>query len=253
MILPVVVMIVAIYAVVGFVIGLSRVSQGVMGTAGPVATLIANVLLWPLFLGEVRSQPPRFPPFLESPYTVRRRVTEAPVIMNPRERFEQVIAKGVRDAESVRASLDVAESVASHFGPLIEQYLQNYRSPAVPPQLLSFYADLSARMLRYGLFTHFICFGSDNRARFRQIDPQRLYERWEEMAVRALSAFDAYSRDIQGFPDAVFRELYGLEAEATVRESGGFVEKGRIESAVRDRFATGVVFGMAVDMAAASS
>lgn len=172
--------------------------------------------------------------------------------MNPRERFEQVIAKGVRDPDLVRASLDLAESVAEYFRASTEWYLQNYCSPAIPPQLASFYAEISPRMLHYGLFTHFVCFGSDTRVRFRQVDQQRLYKRWEEMGVRALSMLDAYSKDNQGFPEAVLRELYALEAESTVRECGGsWWRRRRIESAIRDRFATGVVFGMAVDMTTA--
>ena len=170
--------------------------------------------------------------------------------MNPRERYEQVIAGGVRDADLVRRSLDLGQSVAVHFGALIDQYFQNYSSPAIPAQLGSFYLAVSPRMLTYGLFTHFICTGNNNRVRFQEVDQQRLYNRWEEMAARALSEFDVYSNENQGFPDALFWKLYALDVEPTVSNSGGWWwKRARIKSAVRDRFATGVVLGMAVDLA----
>lgn len=169
-----------------------------------------------------------------------------------RQRFEQVIAGGVRDPSLVRASLDQAESVAKHFEGLIDRYLHNYRSPSIPPQLAAFYADVSRRMILYGLFMHFICFGSNNRVKFKQLDSERLYDLWEERAVRALSKLDAYSKDNQGVPDAVFRELYALDAEPAVRQSGvWWFKRARIETAIRDRFATGIMFGIAVDIATA--
>lgn len=173
--------------------------------------------------------------------------------IKPRERYEQVIAKGVRDAAFVRANLDLAQSVADHFEALINRYLKNYRSPNVPAELGSCYVAVSPGMLMYGLFTHFICFGSDNRVRFQQVDQQHLYNRWEEMAVKALSTFDEYSKENQGVPDALFQELYALDVEPTVSNSGVWLWKRvRVKSTIRDRFATGVVLGMAVDMATAS-
>lgn len=170
--------------------------------------------------------------------------------MTPRERFQEVIRDAVRDPTSVCASLDLADSMAKHFAVLIDRYLQTYRSPTIPPMLSSFYADLSPRMLMYGLFTHFICFGSDNRSKFERLDQQNLLQIWEEMVARALSTLNDYSRNNQGFPDAMFRQLYAVEGERTARESGvWWWKRSRIEAAIRDRFATGVVLGMAIDLA----
>lgn len=169
--------------------------------------------------------------------------------MTPRERFQEVISDAVRDRASVCASLDLAERVAKHFVVLIDRYLQAYRSPSIPPTLSSFYADLSPRMLMYGLFTHFICFGNENRSKFERLDQQNLLLMWEKMATRALSILNDYSRDNQGFPDALFQQVYAVEGEQTVRESGAWwLKRKRIEVAMRDRFATGVVLGMAIYM-----
>jgi hypothetical protein len=173
--------------------------------------------------------------------------------LSARERYEQVIARGVRDAAFIHASLDLAENVAKHFARVIDAYLQYYRSPAIPPKLASSYSVVSPRMLMYGLFTHFICFGSDYRDKFQMLDEKRLWKRWNEMAVRALSIFSSYSKDHQGVPEALFLELYALDAEPSVRDSGVWWGKRmRIQSAIRDRFATGVVLGMAVDMMTAN-
>lgn len=172
--------------------------------------------------------------------------------MTPRERFEKVIGEAVRDPASVSASLELADSVAKHFAMLIERYLEAYRSPSIPPRLASFYANVSPNMLMYGLFTHFICFGSHHRGKFQHLDEGHLYELWEEEAATALSTLDAYSKGNRGLPDAFFRALYAIEAEPIVRESGGWWwKRARIQGAIRDRFATGVVLGMAVDMATA--
>jgi hypothetical protein len=38
---------VGLYLLVGFFIAVGRISNGVMGTRGPLATLIAVTLLWP--------------------------------------------------------------------------------------------------------------------------------------------------------------------------------------------------------------
>jgi hypothetical protein len=109
--------------------------------------------------------------------------------MTPREQFDEVIAKGVRDRDSVAESLDLGEEVLRHFEALIDRYLESYRSSAVPEELDALYMTVSQRMLRYGLFLHFICFGSDTRAKFRELSEDELYPAWEEKAVRALSNF----------------------------------------------------------------
>jgi hypothetical protein len=61
---------------------------------------------------------------------------------------------------------------------------------------------------------------------------------------------DSYSRHNQDFPQAVFRELYAIEADSTVGAAVGWWKRSRVEAAIRDRFATGVVLGMTIDMAA---
>lgn len=38
------------YFVIGFLLGINNLSSGKVGTAGPLATIAAHVLLWPLFL-----------------------------------------------------------------------------------------------------------------------------------------------------------------------------------------------------------
>lgn len=168
--------------------------------------------------------------------------------MTPRQRFDEVIRQAVRDTGSVGTSLDLADSVAKHLAMIIDRYLQASRSPAIPPSLAAFYADVSPRMIMYGLYTHFICFGSDNRGRFLRLDQGLLYQLWNQKAARALSTLDAYSKGNQGVPDTLFEKLYTVDAEPSVCESGDWWWKRvRIKSAIRDRFATGLVLGMAVD------
>jgi len=45
----------ALYLIIGFTIGLRRVSRGICGSAGPANTLISWALLWPLILSYERS------------------------------------------------------------------------------------------------------------------------------------------------------------------------------------------------------
>ena len=106
--------------------------------------------------------------------------------MSPRQVFEHVLAKGVRDWSFVRANLDQAETIAGHFESLIDRYLREWRSPAIPSKLDSFYSGVSERMILFGLFIHFICFGSSNRVKFTRLDPEQFYRSWAEDSVRGV-------------------------------------------------------------------
>lgn len=112
-----------------------------------------------------------------------------------------------------------------------------------------FYLTASERMIKYGLYTHYFIFNSPNRSKFRQIDTERFYSYWVEKAVTALSAFAECDKLNQGVPGVVFGELYSLEVEPQIRQSGvGWWRRLRVESAFRDRFATGMVLGLALDV-----
>lgn len=169
-----------------------------------------------------------------------------------RDTFEEVAAKGIRDWDLMRTSLNFAEAATSHFTDLIERYVQTVKSSAVPASLQNFYAITSPRMITYGLFVHSTCFGSEHRSKFRQIDKVTFYRTWLEHSVRALSTLKTYSADHSNVPDAIFAELFTLEAEPALNEARlGWWRRIRIHSAIRDRFATGVVLGIDLDMTAA--
>jgi hypothetical protein len=38
------------YCVIGFIVGIKHLSSGKVGAKGPLITLAASILLWPLFL-----------------------------------------------------------------------------------------------------------------------------------------------------------------------------------------------------------
>jgi hypothetical protein len=38
------------YCVIGFIVGINHLSSGKVGAKGPLITLAASVLLWPIFL-----------------------------------------------------------------------------------------------------------------------------------------------------------------------------------------------------------
>jgi hypothetical protein len=38
------------YFVIGLIVGINHLSSGKVGAKGPLATLVASILLWPLFM-----------------------------------------------------------------------------------------------------------------------------------------------------------------------------------------------------------
>ena len=166
-----------------------------------------------------------------------------------RNRFMLTIQQGVRDPALVNAAVETAEAAFTHFDLVIREYLELYRSPRVPEKLTPCYVETSRSMVLYGLYTHFICFCSDHRPEFARIGEQCLYDRWSEMALKAISILNGYNRDNQGLPELFFRRLFVLESYPYLKVlKPWFWSRTRLEGAVRDRFATGVVLGMVIDM-----
>lgn len=169
-----------------------------------------------------------------------------------RQRFERVISKGVRDHALVEATLNQAETILPHLNSVISRYFSVWQSPTIPIHLLSEYREVSERMIHYGFFTHFTCFGSERRARFREVNLEGLCRAWFEMAGPALGVFTTYNKRHLNVPEIIFSELYGLEFESLVRNSGmWWWKRMRIQTAIRDQFATGITLGMSLDSATA--
>ncbi len=40
------------YCAIGFIVGINHLSSGKVGAKGPLATLVASILLWPIFLAD---------------------------------------------------------------------------------------------------------------------------------------------------------------------------------------------------------
>jgi hypothetical protein len=170
-----------------------------------------------------------------------------------RERFRFALAGPAMSGSRVELSFDFAENMAKHFESLLDRYLRDCRSPSIPPQLASFYADMSRRMFLYGLSLHFLLVSSSDRLAKRigyyGLDSEHLYEVWETWTPTALAELDHYSRDNHGLPDNAFRLLYAFDVDDTVRQAGvWWFKRARIKTALRERFAAGITFGEVVDI-----
>lgn len=168
-------------------------------------------------------------------------------------KFRRLLEASVRILPHIRdhqRQLIDGEKAVVFLSPMIAKFLTSFDVSSAPVEMRSHLQRTAEALVVYGLLTHCLLFQDDCRGEANSLlDLEQLYDEWLIQSFTATSTLEAYDKNNQGIPNAIFDAVFGEQVEPFQKELGiGWWRRIRNRSKFHNLFASGVCLGIMYDM-----